>query len=265
MFNHSLYNSNVGVELTDEELKMAKFKNYLNHQLYSAIQTKFSKPNRYTKKIVWDLVYLHDDPSQDTLTVRHTREIVSNSIKHRSNLKPFGLAKTNSADKPWSRCNKEVFIQRPTSYRSDGTAIYISNKPQHLRSTTRKPGKYKLPSRTVTRLQNKQSICSAAGQSMVERMAQRMRKTENLKTIFIRNLPLNADKDDITDIGSDVGTVTRVSMIHSKEEPFDFIGRAFVVYSTPQEAAAALEYWSNLDIDARSIEASLAKPRKKKA
>lgn len=260
MFNKSVYLKNIDEELTSNECNMLKFTQYPGYQIYSAVQTKFEQPNGHTKNIEWVLVYLHDDPNKSSLTVTHKREITHNGIKHRKNLKPFGLEK-KANQRFSSQSNHDVFIEKPFKYHQDGTVVYKSSKKTNivhvgLRKSV-KPGLYRTP-----HIITKKSTIKSTALSTAERIEQRRRAKSDRQTIFVRGLPRNAEQSDILDIGSAIGSITRISLIKSKEEPFEFIGRAFVVYSTPEEALNAVEYWSNLDIEGQSITASVAKPRK---
>lgn len=220
------------------------------YTLYSAMQTRYEQRNSYTKYIEWSLIYLNDDINKPVVTVTRKSTITINSIRDRTELPKFGLAK--NVKSCISRCDHDVSIDRPIRY-DNGNAIY--KKPANI--STQPSGKYELKrtKRNILRVMNSTSD----GKYKVKH---RLENKKHKRTLFVKNLPRTADRDDIREIADQFGRVMRVSLIKSKTEPFDFIGRAFIEYRTSAIANEALSKWNDTYIDDLKIEAIVSKPKK---
>lgn len=259
----SIYLCNLNREMTPAEIKTANFEPDVpdGYQLYSAMQTRYERPNYHTIKIEWSLIYMNDIPEQPVLTFKRKTTVINKEIQRRAALPAFGLAK-NSANNCTER-GEEVTIERPIRYDDSDRAIYamgkqsLSTTSDSIRSRIGSSKEFRISNRIYTPKVRKPKAGTGSFQSST-----RFNDRRHARTLFVKNLPRSATREDVEEIANQFGSVMRVSLINSNTEPYEFIGRAFIEYYTERMALNALPLWNDTFIDELRIEASVSKAKK---
>jgi len=86
----------------------------------------------------------------------------------------------------------------------------------------------------------------------------------NQNRLFVGNLSFQTMENDLQDYFSQAGVVTSVNLMLDKMTGRSR-GFAFVEYSTPEEAAKAVEQFHNKEFQGRVLTVNVARPREERA